>query len=84
MVSGGEGAAGDSSLCLGRSLWPQVGELYGEQRRQGGPLETALQVLSPPSLKGVGGLHLSLHQGTDGSGGANEAVFPPTHQDSDR
>jgi hypothetical protein len=37
-----------------------------------------------PQVDGVGGLHLSPHQGTDGSGGANEAVFPPTHQDSDR
>lgn len=26
---------------------------------------------------------MSLHWGMNGSGGANEAVFPPTHQDSD-
>lgn len=26
---------------------------------------------------------MSLHQGMDGSGGANEAVFPPTRRDSD-
>lgn len=27
---------------------------------------------------------MSLHQGMDGSEGANEAVFPPTRQDGDR
>lgn len=50
---------------------------------QDGPLEMALGALSPPRVRGVGGLQSSPHHGTHGSGGANEAVFPPTHKDSD-
>ena len=75
---------GLTSLVLPEGLRPQVGELYREPRRQGVPLESAFRALSPPRLKRVGGLRLPLHQGTDGSGGANEAVFLPIHQDSDR
>lgn len=92
MVTGGEGAVGHTSLQAGPSrLVENAGDLRQKDRAGSGDVRAALEKLPPgfrsPRLMGAGGLHLSqgfiCTQGTDGSGGANEAVFPPTRRDSD-
>lgn len=82
---------GDTSLQAGTSCLVESARDLSQRtcagaETSGQPLEIALRVLRSPRLTGggasfVSGIHL--HPGDGWLGGANEAVFPPTCQDSD-
>lgn len=88
MVTGGEGAVrdtfeGDGASYLAEEAYDLRQENCPGRGGSGWPLRDCPKGSEPSQADGSGKASVISAQGTDGWGGANEAVFPPTHQDSD-